>query len=307
MKTIRVLFTIALAWMALPASVAAFYNPSTGRWLSRDPVDEDGGFDLYGFVNNNPPNATDSLGLVIETSCDTIDDYLKTLGISYERTGSYRYTFTGTDLGMGDASAKIIVTRMLFAGTVFKISNTGGSCTDNLKKHVEARMTIVRNALRANFLFGVRNKIDWTGFQQDPQAFFNKLSNGQTKLSCTQAARIIFETGNKFAPQGVRRRNGPTPANLVWIPGDWGWIQNRAFVSGVWEPGYEGENVFHTGTSGDGEMFWGHFKPGVHPAMSESWWFDFVKHWPGPGGGDPAWRDGVKYPTIGFERPTIPP
>jgi hypothetical protein len=40
----------------------AFYNPSTGRWLSRDPITEKGGAHLYGFVNNDPIRKVDKLG-----------------------------------------------------------------------------------------------------------------------------------------------------------------------------------------------------------------------------------------------------
>jgi RHS repeat-associated protein len=282
-----------------------YYSPSTGRWLSRDPIEEDGGFNLYGFVNSNPVNSTDSLGLVIETSCDAIDDYLKSLGISYERTGSYHYTFSGTDLGTGDADAKMIVTRMLFAGTVFKVSSTGGSATDNLKKHVEARLTIVRNALKANFIFG-SNRIKWTGFHDDPQAFFDKLNNGSTHIACHPLCLIIFETGNKFAGTGMRYRTGPTPANLVWIPGDWGYIINKAFIPGVTDRIFAGENLFHTGRSAKGEMFWGIDDDGILPSRSESEWFDRVRHgW--RVSGDPEWRDTVAYPLIGLERPTVMP
>jgi len=36
-----------------------------GRFLSRDPIEEEGGINLYAFVNNNPANATDPLGLII--------------------------------------------------------------------------------------------------------------------------------------------------------------------------------------------------------------------------------------------------
>jgi RHS repeat-associated protein len=39
------------------------YNPSTGRWLSRDPIVEQGGLHLYGFVRNNPVQLFDYLGL----------------------------------------------------------------------------------------------------------------------------------------------------------------------------------------------------------------------------------------------------
>jgi RHS repeat-associated protein len=40
-----------------------YYNPSTGRWLSRDPIEEEGGFNLYAFLNNDPMGDFDFLGL----------------------------------------------------------------------------------------------------------------------------------------------------------------------------------------------------------------------------------------------------
>jgi RHS repeat-associated protein len=40
-----------------------YYQPQTGRWLSRDPIEEQGGANLYGFVFNNPIHLVDSLGL----------------------------------------------------------------------------------------------------------------------------------------------------------------------------------------------------------------------------------------------------
>jgi uncharacterized protein RhaS with RHS repeats len=36
------------------ANLQAFYDPGTGRWLNRDPIEERGGVHLYGFVRNNP-------------------------------------------------------------------------------------------------------------------------------------------------------------------------------------------------------------------------------------------------------------
>jgi RHS repeat-associated protein len=40
------------------------YNPLDGRFVSRDPIGEDGGLNLYGFVKNNAICKWDSLGLV---------------------------------------------------------------------------------------------------------------------------------------------------------------------------------------------------------------------------------------------------
>jgi RHS repeat-associated protein len=39
-----------------------YYDPATGRWPSRDPIEERGGLNLYGFVGNGGVNKFDLLG-----------------------------------------------------------------------------------------------------------------------------------------------------------------------------------------------------------------------------------------------------
>jgi len=41
-----------------------FYDPGLQRWLNRDPIQEYGGINLYGFIDNNPISFVDSLGLI---------------------------------------------------------------------------------------------------------------------------------------------------------------------------------------------------------------------------------------------------
>jgi len=40
-----------------------FYHAKLGQWISRDPLSEKGGFNLYGFIQNNPSTLIDYLGL----------------------------------------------------------------------------------------------------------------------------------------------------------------------------------------------------------------------------------------------------
>ena len=48
-----------------------YYSPSLGRFLNRDPIGEMGGTNLYAFVENDPVNGWDYLGL--EEACDPAD------------------------------------------------------------------------------------------------------------------------------------------------------------------------------------------------------------------------------------------
>jgi RHS repeat-associated protein len=41
-----------------------FYVPLLGRWINRDPIGEEGGRNLYRYVDNDPPQMVDYLGLI---------------------------------------------------------------------------------------------------------------------------------------------------------------------------------------------------------------------------------------------------
>lgn len=60
-------FRFASKPMDEPAGLVAFgrrfYSPSMGRWLTRDPLREEGGVNFYAFVENDPINAVDAWGL----------------------------------------------------------------------------------------------------------------------------------------------------------------------------------------------------------------------------------------------------
>ncbi|NJO21426.1 MAG: hypothetical protein HC838_17215 [Spirulinaceae cyanobacterium RM2_2_10] len=65
---LRPLWLVCL-WLLLGVvSAQAFYNPESGRWPNRDPIEERGGRNLYGFVGNRPIGRIDPFGLIDENS-----------------------------------------------------------------------------------------------------------------------------------------------------------------------------------------------------------------------------------------------
>jgi len=59
-----------------------YYDPSTGRWPNRDPIEEAGGVNLYGFVGNRPTDYVDVGGL------------FEIPGTGINLTGCYNYDVT---------------------------------------------------------------------------------------------------------------------------------------------------------------------------------------------------------------------
>jgi uncharacterized protein RhaS with RHS repeats len=54
---------ILVLFVLLTAQItSAYYCPSTGRWLSRDPIEEQGGENLYGFNSNDSMDKIDLFG-----------------------------------------------------------------------------------------------------------------------------------------------------------------------------------------------------------------------------------------------------
>jgi len=85
----RLLFFGLLLLAASPAR--AYYQAEQGRWLNRDPIEEQGGVNLYAFAGNAPVSYVDILGL---------DQY-------YENYGGPEWTNGEPDPSSGTPSDKV--------------------------------------------------------------------------------------------------------------------------------------------------------------------------------------------------------
>jgi hypothetical protein len=62
MKNTRCFILSVLILSSCAVPTLAYYHPDEGRWLSRDPITERGGLNLYGFCLNAPTLFVDTLG-----------------------------------------------------------------------------------------------------------------------------------------------------------------------------------------------------------------------------------------------------
>jgi RHS repeat-associated protein len=65
---------------------ARWYDPATGRWISKDPILLAGGLNLYAFCGNDPVNFSDPWGLCEKTGREKFQTALDAIGV-FDPTG----------------------------------------------------------------------------------------------------------------------------------------------------------------------------------------------------------------------------
>ena len=80
-----------------------YYSPELGRWWSRDPLEEHGGLNLYGFVWNNSINGTDVLGGygIIDFFKEDMDWYPPEAQAAVSIAGGFGQILAAETLGVG--------------------------------------------------------------------------------------------------------------------------------------------------------------------------------------------------------------
>jgi RHS repeat-associated protein len=128
-----------------------YYQPQTGRWLSRDPMGERGGINLYQFVKNNPVKLSDPLGL-FEIDVHYYLTYYLAL-----KTGCFTDWFA-SQIAEGNQRADEDEDKLPAAGFKLGIGPRGGGLVPDWRQQ-QANMdfhafgTHAQNAKRANQLY----------------------------------------------------------------------------------------------------------------------------------------------------------
>jgi hypothetical protein len=137
-----------LAWLLLPQTAQCFYNSSTGRWLSRDPIKEQGfriigsraiigaepsgeGPSLYLFVENTPINQLDFLGLSCRNPCKWAVRHSEGEVAATVCCGGKKYKcliYTGGKYGASSAKARAIIDACVMAHEQVHVDDPNYRC-----------------------------------------------------------------------------------------------------------------------------------------------------------------------------------
>ena len=103
-----------------------FYNPKDGRWINRDPIAEQGGWNLYAFLGNSPQDKFDALGLEDKKKDKEF------LGYVYDQTleGTDIYICETTGLKIND---KILNNTVSESMNAFKEANSTNQAASNIR------------------------------------------------------------------------------------------------------------------------------------------------------------------------------
>ena len=102
MKIFKSLLLAVFGLVVQTQTVKAHYDPNIGRWINRDPIFENGGVTLYGFVGNDGVNQADYLGFLALMTCNRCKGTQGPMNcITQNDNGYISNPFTTNDPGLG--------------------------------------------------------------------------------------------------------------------------------------------------------------------------------------------------------------
>ncbi len=166
-----------------------YYSPELGRWLTKDPLDEFGGINLYAFAFNNSINLIDYLGLACELE-DVIVNSLKGAASGYLKTLIAKKVIT-TAVKVAAAQVAPVAGQIVGVGmTAWEVISFGRTAYT-----VYVNSDKIREALQ--------------NFYDDPKIveWIKCLTEEECKKLAIQLGEVIgsFVANRKEAKEGIRR------------------------------------------------------------------------------------------------------
>jgi len=97
------IFWLMLGWLVVVMPADGFYDPSLGRWLNRDPIEEQGGINVYGYVGNAPSDAVDPFGLFLRAP-----SFINCLGYASGADADIQIDPTGGKKGRSESLREVV-------------------------------------------------------------------------------------------------------------------------------------------------------------------------------------------------------
>jgi RHS repeat-associated core domain len=148
-----------------------YYHPADGRWINRDPIAEEGGWNLYGFVGNNSVGSIDRNGLFV--------DRLVSAAISAVVDIGFQVTTNIIEGKPADDIDWVSVGAAAISGAIVPGVSVIKSCQ-------KLGQTLAKNQKAVNKIVELQNKINVLGK-------YGKLES-VTKLEYEQA--VVIQTNN---------------------------------------------------------------------------------------------------------------
>jgi RHS repeat-associated protein len=155
------------------------YDPVLGRWLSRDPIEERGGINLYAYVGNNPIRLSDPLGL------DWLDD------VSNYAAGTGDYLSGGFMNTAGFSQAVFGHEAVSISEYVRELMDTNkyvDKCSAAYAHGNKAGKVLLAAIMIAAGLNGGSNTVAWSGWTEGAQAEAMELG---TTLETTEIGSMM--------------------------------------------------------------------------------------------------------------------
>ncbi len=191
------MMALLFAVLAFAQSATAFYDANLGRWINRDPIEEEGGINLHAFVSNNPVSAIDLFGLAEVTKMS--DGFVIEVGkceivrhIGHgNRKGWPRFYFPTSKLGGCPAGAGFI-----------------GCYASEINQGIPAKGGTILNGSPTDSAGGVWDDVvspkfngpDWTKAVKDTDDGIKSMVNDwlKNKSKCCPSVTVteVYENGN---------------------------------------------------------------------------------------------------------------